>query len=125
MSSKQYILISNIPFNFKDVLERDLKEATDFRDDMRSEAKDLGKEFALMQKTRLKELADTKRSLKEKQDMYASIDTYLLRSVGDKSLTSTASSVSLDMYSQGKVNNRIANKVFKVLNLHRVVVQAQ
>ena len=94
----------------KDVLERDLKEATDFRDDMRSEAKDLGKEFALMQKTRLKELADTKRSLKEKQDMYASIDTYLLRSVGgSKSLTSTASSVSLDMYSQGKVNNRGSN----------------
>ena len=84
-----------------------MKEATDFRDDMRSEAKDLGKEFALMQKTRLKELADTKRSLKEKQDMYASIDTYLLRSTGgSKSLTSTASSVSLDMYSQGKVDNR-------------------
>ena len=90
-------------------MERDLKEATDFRDDMRFEAKDLGKEFALMQKTRLKELADTKRSLKEKQDMYASIDTYLLRSVGDKSLTSTASSVSLDMYSQGKVNNMNSN----------------
>lgn len=87
----------------KDVLEKDLKEATDFRDDMRSETKDLGKKFAVKQKTRLKELADTKRSLKEKQDMYASIDTYLLRSVGSKSLTSTASSVSLDMYSQGKV----------------------
>ena len=82
-------------------MERDLKEATDFRDDMRSEAKDLGKEYAGMQKTRLKELADTKRSLKEKQDMYASIDTYLLRSVGSKSMTSTASSVSLDMYSLG------------------------
>ena len=70
---------------------------------MRSEAKDLGKEFAVKQKTRMKELADTKRSLKEKQEMYASIDTYLLRSVGSKSMTSTTSSVSLDMYSQGKV----------------------
>ena len=41
----------------------------------------MGKEYAVKQKTRLKELADTKWSLKEKQDMYASIDTYLLRSV--------------------------------------------
>ena len=34
---------------------------------------------------------------------YARIFLALLRSVGSKSLTSTASSVSLDMYSQGKV----------------------
>ena len=83
--------------------EKELKEATEFRDDQRAESRDWEKKYQVMQKERLKELADTRRELKEKQDMYASIDTYLLRSVGTKSMTSTASSVSLDFYSQGKV----------------------
>ena len=84
-------------------MEKELKEATEFRDDQRAESRDWEKKYQVMQKERLKELADTRRELKEKQDMYASIDTYLLRSVGTKSMTSTTSSVSLDFYSQGKV----------------------
>ena len=78
-----------------------MKEATEFRDSLRSEAKDWEKKFSVLQKERAKEVEVTKRQLRERQELYLGIDTYLLRSVGSKSMTSTASSVSLDMYSQG------------------------
>ena len=42
-------------------LEKDLNEASKFRDDLRTEAKDWEKKFQGMQKERLKELADTRR----------------------------------------------------------------
>ena len=59
-------------------------EAAKFRDDLRLEVKDWEKKFLLMQKERQKTLSESKRELKEKQDMYSSIDTYLLRSGHDR-----------------------------------------
>lgn len=56
-----------------------MREATAYRDDIRNEAKDWEKKFHLLQKERQRELSDTKRELKEKQEMYGSIDTYLMR----------------------------------------------
>ena len=61
-----------------------MNEAAKFRDDLRLEVKDWEKKFLLMQKERQKTLAESKRELKEKQDMYSSIDTYLLRSGHDR-----------------------------------------
>ena len=63
----------------KDSLNRDLTEATAFRDDVRSEAKDWEKRFNGLNKERQKELSDTRRELKEKQELYGTIDSYLMR----------------------------------------------
>ena len=74
-----YQILSLHNHSLKDALERDVREATVYRDDIRNEAKDWEKKFHLMQKERQRELSDTKRELREKQEMYGSIDTYLMR----------------------------------------------
>ena len=79
-----------------DVLRRDYKEAVEFRDEMRKECKEFEKELASQQKERMSEMADTKRALKEKQDLYAGIDSYLLRSGGSRGLSSSTSTISMD-----------------------------
>lgn len=56
-----------------------MKEATEFRDSLRSEAKDWEKKFSVLQKERAKEVEVTKRQLRERQELYLGIDTYLLR----------------------------------------------
>ena len=65
--------------------------------------KDWEKKFQGMQKERLKELADTQRELKEKQELYGSIDTYLLRSGGSRDITSSTSTVSMEHSGYEKV----------------------
>ena len=52
--------------------------------------------FASLQKERIAELNDTNRALKEKQDLYAGFDSYLLRSGGSRGLTSSASTLSME-----------------------------
>ena len=56
-----------------------MKEAAEFRDSLRSEAKDWEKKFSVLQKERAKEVEVTKRQLRERQELYLGIDTYLLR----------------------------------------------
>ena len=56
-----------------------MKEATEFRDSLRNEAKDWEKKFSVLQKERAKEVEVTKRQLRERQELYLGIDTYLLR----------------------------------------------
>ena len=98
-------------------LEKDLNEASKFRDDLRTEAKDWEKKFQGMQKERLKELADTRRVLKEKQELYGSIDTYLLRSGGSRTMTSSASTVSMEHSGYEKVTKSTNAKVTQFLPL--------
>ena len=81
-----------------------MDDAVHFRDGLRNEVKDWEKKFNSMQKERIRELTDKKRFLKEKQDLYGNIDTYLLRSEGVKTLSSSTSTVSMD-YFYDKVNN--------------------
>ena len=66
-------------FFLPDNLNKDMKEATEFRDSLRSEAKDWEKKFSVLQKERAKEVEVTKRQLRERQELYLGIDTYLLR----------------------------------------------
>ena len=66
-------------FFFLDNLNKDMKEATEFRDSLRSEAKEWEKKFSVLQKERAKEVEVTKRQLRERQELYLGIDTYLLR----------------------------------------------
>ena len=66
-------------FFLLDNLNKDMKEATEFRDSLRSEAKDWEKKFSVLQKERAKEVEVTKRQLRERQELYLGIDTYLLR----------------------------------------------
>ena len=79
-----------------EILQKDMDEAVHFRDDLRNEVKDWEKKFSSMQKERIKELTDKKKYLKEKQDLYGNIDTYLLRSEGVKTLSSSTSTISMD-----------------------------
>ena len=69
-------------FFLPDNLNKDMKEATEFRDSLRSEAKDWEKKFSVLQKERAKEVEVTKRQLRERQELYLGIDTYLLRCRG-------------------------------------------
>ena len=80
-----------------------MKEATEFRDDLRTEVKEWEKKFQGIQKERLRELSDTKRVLKEKQELYGSIDTYLLRSGGSRTMTSSTSTISMEHSAYDKV----------------------
>ena len=63
---------------------------------MKKECKDWEKMFASLQKERTAEMNDTTRALKEKQDLYAGFDSYLLRSGGSRGLTSSASTLSME-----------------------------
>ena len=78
------------------LLGKDHDEAVEFRDGLRRECKDWEKMFASLQKERLAELNDTNRALRERQDLYAGIDTYLLRSGGSRGLTSSTSTISME-----------------------------
>ena len=81
---KIHNLLLGLYYSILDGLDKDMIEAAKFRDDLRLEVKDWEKKFLLMQKERQKTLSESKRELKEKQDMYSSIDTYLLRSGHDR-----------------------------------------
>ena len=80
----------------RQILEKDHGEAVQFRDGLRRECKDWEKMFASLQKERMAELNDTNRALREKQDLYAGIDSYLLRSGGSRGLTSSTSTLSME-----------------------------
>lgn len=87
---------NNINIILLALLEKDHTEAVEFRDGLRRECKDWEKMFASLQKERLAELNDTNRALKEKQDLYAGFDSYLLRSGGSRGLTSSTSTISME-----------------------------
>ena len=65
---------------------------------MRTESKNWEKKLTSIQKERMTEINNAKRALKEKQDHYAGLDSYILRSGG---LTSSSSTLSMEFEKVG------------------------
>ena len=76
-------LENNCKTQLKDVtrLEKEYKEACEFRDEARAELKDKEVDYINEGKEREKLLVDTKRAMKNRKDMFQSVDHLLMGSV--------------------------------------------
>ena len=83
---------------------------------LRAECKSWEQKFSAIQKERINEIDLAKRELKEKQELYAGLDSYLMRSGGSRGLTSSTSDLSLDYEKVGNYSiTRVTYSNFKTL----------
>ena len=83
---------------------------------LRAECKSWEQKFSAIQKERINEIDLAKRELKEKQELYAGLDSYLMRSGGSRGLISSTSDLSLDYEKVGNYSiTRVTYSNFKTL----------
>ena len=75
-----------------EILEKDYEESMTFRDELRAEQKEWEDHFTKESKMRNMKIVETKRSMKEKKDIFNNLDTLLNKSDGPKQADDQASS---------------------------------
>lgn len=76
-----------------EVLEKDYEEAVTYREEMRTEQKDWEDHFGKENKLRNMKIVETKKSVKEKREIFNSLETMFNKSEGTKTGDDQASSI--------------------------------